>query len=91
MNCNCIEQKKNEIKELMERRLQKPIESVECKLYGFKLTATGSGIALQIPFTVTANATGYRGRGKAIPFVAPFCPFCGVSNKVQLQPEKHLV
>jgi hypothetical protein len=41
---------------------------------------------LSIPFSVRADAPGYRSQnGKKVPVYATFCPFCGVSAKPEIE------
>jgi hypothetical protein len=78
MNCNCINELEKKLADKYSSELGTPA-NVECKAAGFTF-----GKSLQVvhksEFKITANAAGFK-KGKSIPMVASFCPFCGTSTK----------
>lgn len=81
MNCNCIDELQTKIMDLVQQKIKAPINDVTCMGSSFVLS-NPPYMALTIPFSVRADAPGYRSKtGKTVPVHASFCPFCGVSAK----------
>ena len=81
MNCNCIDELQTKIKDLMQPKIKGSIKEVRPTSLSYVM-ADPPYTALAIPFTVKADAPGYRSeKGKEVPVHASFCPFCGVSAK----------
>jgi len=85
MNCNCVEDLQIKIKDLVHKKINAPINEVTCLGSSFVLS-NPPYMALAIPFSVRADAPGYRSqKGKLVPVHASFCPFCGVSAKPETE------
>lgn len=87
MNCECIDDLQVKIKDLMQPKIKAPIKEVKPTGLAFVMSDTPY-TALTIPFSVKADAPGYRSeKGKEVPVHVSFCPFCGVSAKPQPKTE----
>ncbi|AYQ88661.1 MAG: hypothetical protein V4793_01630 [Paraburkholderia tropica] len=75
MNCNCISELEKKLAERYSAELGSPA-SVECRDVGFSMAANSIRVIHKTEFKVTAQAKGWA-RGKVIPVIASFCPFCG--------------
>jgi hypothetical protein len=56
-----------------------PVDA-QCQGVAFGLADTGVRLWHKTEFKLTADAKGFK-RGKLIPVMASFCPFCGKSAK----------
>ncbi len=84
MNCNCIDKTEAKLREHFDKdpTLKGRIESVECLGTGMTLLGNSLVTTINIPFAIKADAPGFRSsKGRVTPFIASFCPFCGVSTK----------
>lgn len=82
MNCNCIEEIEEKIKELHQPQVKASIESVRCRNITYVLSGVGAGTYISIPFGIKADAPGYRSeKGKDFGVIVSYCPFCGKKAK----------
>lgn len=77
MNCTCLNDLEKKLAAKYSDELGQP-SSAECEAAGFTFGASVRVIH-KTEFKVTANAPGFK-RGKLIPVVASFCPFCGTAT-----------
>lgn len=80
MNCTCI----NDLEKKLAAKYSAELgtsASAECRAAGFSF---GKSLMVihKTEFKITANAPCYK-RGKSIPVIASYCPFCGTSTKEQ--------
>jgi len=84
MNCGCIKRLEGEIAQapFVKAKAGDNIE-VTCAATGFHLTDdNGMDLVINIPFRVRGTGKGFTSeKGKELPVVASFCPFCGASAK----------
>lgn len=81
MNCNCVTEYENKIKELFKDEHDVEPTDVTCKNAGFRFAGGNLVTTLSIIFNVEADVKGFRSKnGKAVPVIANYCPFCGVST-----------
>lgn len=84
MNCGCIKRLEGEIAEasFVKAKAGENIK-VECVATAFQMTKDlDLKLVINIPFRVRGTGRGFASeKGKEMPVVASFCPFCGVSTK----------
>lgn len=75
MNCNCI----SEIEIKLAKRYSEELgvdASVDCQSAGFEIGNNSVRVIHKTEFKIIAQAKGFM-RGKLVPGVASYCPFCG--------------
>ncbi|CAJ9987513.1 gp41 [Burkholderia pseudomallei] len=78
MNCNCIS--KIEIK--LAKRYSEELgvdASADCQSAGFSMSDNSIRVIHKTEFKIVAQAKGFT-RGKLIPVISSYCPFCGKST-----------
>ena len=75
MNCNCISEIEKKISASHTEKLG-AIAEVSCQASGFAMADNSVRVIHKTDFKVTAQAKGWT-RGKMVPVIASFCPFCG--------------
>lgn len=80
MDCGCIKRLEGEIAEtsFVKAKAGDNIK-VECAATAFQMTDDmGLKLVVNIPFRVRGTGKGFTSeKGKELPVVASFCPFCG--------------
>lgn len=80
MNCNCVKSTETKLATapFIVEKAGSDIK-VECMATGFQMTEDMDlRSTINIPFKITGTGKGFSGvKGKTMPFVAGFCPFCG--------------
>lgn len=83
MNCECIKRLEGEIAQapFVVAKAGENIK-VTCAATAFQMTEDmGLKLVINIPFRVRGTARGFSGqKGKELPVVASYCPFCGVKT-----------
>lgn len=81
MNCNCIRETEQRLAEFVKPKVGDDATAT-CMAVGLQITDDmGIRTVLNIPFRIKGSKKGFnREKGKEMPFVASFCPFCGVST-----------
>lgn len=79
MNCNCLSEMEEKVAAKFTADLGARAEA-SCQAVAFGLNDSGMVLWHKTEFKVTADAKGFK-RGKLIPVMASFCPFCGKSTK----------
>ena len=79
MNCNCLNEMEDKVANKFADDLGVPVEA-SCQAVAFGLSENGMVLWHKTEFKVTADAKGFK-RGKLVPVMASFCPFCGKSTK----------
>jgi hypothetical protein len=84
MKCECVARVEKELAAKFAKDLNIDVEQVtaECQSAGFTVQDNTLTVALRSDFRITADAKGYR-RGKTVPMIAAFCPFCGSPTGVK--------
>lgn len=86
MNCGCIKRLEGEIAK-MPALIAKAGDNIRvtCAATAFQMTdEMDLKLVINIPFRVRGSAKGFTSeKGKEMPVVASFCPFCGTSAKAQ--------
>lgn len=82
MKCHCIKTMESKLAE-MARPKAGPDAKATLVNTGFTMTDDMDlRMVLNIPFRVKGSMKGYTSeKGKEVPFVASFCPFCGRSTR----------
>lgn len=81
MNCNCLTEMEEKVAAKFSAELVAPME-VHCQAVAYGLSDAGVRLWHKTEFKVTGSAKGYA-RGKLVPVMASFCPFCGKSAKAE--------
>lgn len=80
MNCGCIKRLEGEIAQapFVKAKAGDNIK-VTCAATGFQMTDDMNlKLVINIPFRIRGTAKGFTSeKGKEMPVVASFCPFCG--------------
>ena len=78
MKCNCIaDVEKALVKKYSEELgLDAEVVTVDCLSSGFGMQGNKVTVIHKTDFRVTADTKGFK-RGKLVPMIAAFCPFCG--------------
>jgi hypothetical protein len=83
MNCECIKRIEGELAEVpfVKEKAGENIK-VTCAATGFQLTDDmGLKLVINIPFRIRGTGKGFTSeKGKEMPVVASYCPFCGKST-----------
>jgi hypothetical protein len=81
MNCNCIRETEQRLAEFVMPQAGDDATAT-CMASGMCITETmGLRTVVNIPFRIKGSKKGFTSeKGKEMPFVASFCPFCGVST-----------
>lgn len=78
MQCNCIKDTEERVREHMQPKISAPIESVKMGNTSFVLEGNGMRTSLFAPVYIKADVKGYRSQqGGEIHMHFSFCPFCG--------------
>jgi len=75
MNCNCI----SEIEKKLAKRYTEELSAdatADCQASGFAMGDGTVRVIHKTEFKIVAQAKGFT-RGKMIPVIASYCPFCG--------------
>lgn len=81
MNCTCVKDMEDKLRDFLTPKIKGPIEKIECGNIAFSITDAGMVMNVYTPFNVKADAPGYRSaNGKSWPVHASFCPFCGTKT-----------
>lgn len=78
MNCTCI----NDLELKLAKKYSGELgadATAECQASGFTIGMSVSVIH-KTDFKITADVPGFK-RGKTVPVIASFCPFCGKSAR----------
>lgn len=78
MNCNCI----SEIEIKLAKRYSEEFgadASADCQSAGFSMSSNSIRVIHKTEFKIVAQAKGFM-RGKLIPVISSYCPFCGKST-----------
>ena len=80
MNCNCVKSTETKLAKapFIVEKAGADIK-VECMATGFQMTEDMNlRSTISIPFKITGTGKGFSSaKGKTMPFVADYCPFCG--------------
>ncbi|MEM5325213.1 hypothetical protein VSR34_01195 [Paraburkholderia sp. JHI2823] len=79
MNCNCLNEMEDKVAAKFSADLGVPVEA-QCQAVAFGMSDSGVTLWHKTEFKITAPTKGYA-RGKLVPVMASFCPFCGKSAK----------
>lgn len=80
MNCDCIELNEKRLVEFLKDQAGESATAT-CQAIALQITSDMNlRTVLNIPFRVKGTGKGFI-RGKDVPIVANFCPFCGASAK----------
>ncbi|AJX33006.1 hypothetical protein [Burkholderia oklahomensis] len=75
MNCNCI----SEIEMKLAKRYTEELgedATADCQSSGFAMSVNSIRVIHKTEFKIAAQAKGFT-RGKLVPVLASYCPFCG--------------
>ncbi|MBU9566274.1 hypothetical protein L0Z13_11790 [Burkholderia multivorans] len=75
MNCNCI----SEVEKRLAKRYSEELgadATADCQSAGFAMGDGSVRVIHKTEFKIVAQAKGFA-RGKLIPVIASYCPFCG--------------
>lgn len=78
MNCNCI----SEIEAKLATRYGEEVgadATADCQSAGFSMSGSSVRMIHKTEFKIVAQAKGFT-RGKLIPVISSYCPFCGKST-----------
>lgn len=82
MNCDCVSKFEKELAEapFVVAKAGQNV-TAECMAKGMRLTPEMDLITtINIPFRIRGTGKGFTSaKGKEMPFIAKFCPFCGMS------------
>lgn len=78
MNCDCIKNNEARLAKFMQPKAGDDAKA-ECMATGLQLTKElNLRLVLNIPFRIKGSKKGFTSeKGKEMPFVASYCPFCG--------------
>jgi hypothetical protein len=82
MKCDCIDRVEKELAEKFANDLGVEHVTAECQSSGFSIQGNTMIVVFKSDFRIRAEAKGFR-RGKSVPVIAAFCPFCGTPTGVQ--------
>lgn len=84
MNCDCVADIERRLSDFMKPQAGETTKAA-CLAAGFILTDAGMDSVLNIPFRITGDKKGFTAmKGKEMPVVASFCPFCGKGAKKEV-------
>ncbi|MDN7965981.1 hypothetical protein QZM91_00365 [Burkholderia multivorans] len=75
MNCNCISEIENKLAKRYSEELGADA-TADCQSAGFAIGDSSVRVIHKTEFEIVAQAKGFA-RGKLVPVLASYCPFCG--------------